>query len=214
LALVAVAGMGCNPLTMPFFFMYGAQSKHSAEFQLVTSKDTPARVVILTTYPGYVPEEFIGIERNLGAMFEQQLVESCALNKERVEVVPLAKVERYKSETPQWSTANPSVIGTHFEADYVIELTINSMSLFDQGSRHLYNGRAAISVEVFDAKKPNGQPVHNSEYTVEFPPGRPVPADEMPVSKFRLQFLKRIATDLSWKFSDHLVEETYGRKEF
>jgi len=214
IGLILIGCVGCNPLTAPFFFMYGSQSKHFAEFKLVQNRRTPVTVVVLTSYKGYVPEEFIGVERTLSSLFDQKLVECAALNSEVIKFIPIPKVEKYKSETPGWETQHPSLIGEHFKADFVIDLTITSMSMFDQGARHLYVGRGSISVEVYDAKKADSEPVFNSEYTCEFPPGRPVESSEMPIAKFRLGFLRRMATDLAWKFSDHLVEETYGRNDF
>jgi len=214
-AVVAFAAMGCNPLTMPFFMMYGAQSKQFAEYPLVTSEVREPTVLILTTFKGYVREDFVGVERTLTNMFAQKLSESCLSNEEKVTVIPVAKVERYKADNPRWQTQHPATIGEHFKADYVIDLTITSMSIFDRGTRELYSGRADISVEAYSVSQGDAQPTFTSEYSLEYPPwGRSIEVTEMPTSKFKLAFFKRITTDLAWKFTDHLVEETYGRSEF
>ena len=125
-----------------------------------------------------------------------------------------AQIRAYVAPASGGTGTMSMVFGVDTANNYFGDLTITSMSMFDQGARHLYVGRGSISVEVYDAKKADSEPVFNSEYTCEFPPGRPVESSEMPIAKFRLGFLRRMATDLAWKFSDHLVEETYGRNDF
>ncbi|HEY8505077.1 MAG TPA: hypothetical protein VIL46_10885, partial [Gemmataceae bacterium] len=201
--LVVAAGMGgtgCNPLTLPFYLIYPATgSKKYAEFELVPRHEgEPVKVMVLVSYPGYVPPEFIGAERTLGTMFLQELKRSGEANKQKIKILPLAEIEKYKREHPNWKTEHPLDIGLHFGADYVIDLEITHLSMYEPGSPHLYKGRADVSVKAYDAIRQLREPVFQTEYTRNYPRTRPEDVSDTPPSKFRLNFLKALALELSW----------------
>jgi hypothetical protein len=118
-------------------------------------------------------------------------------------------VDRFKSETPNWRTLDfKEDIGRNkeFNADYVIVLEIESLSLYQSGSGNtLLRGRANINVSVinvFDADGGDPSPHHFScDYPSEAKGA--VAVGDMTVSQFREKFVDYTARHLAWKFTAH-----------
>jgi hypothetical protein len=209
--LAAVAGVGCNPLTVPFFMMFGVDSKFEPEHRLATG-DQESTVLILAYTAPAAQTDRVGFDRQLATQIAQQLEKRCKANKEKIQIVPIHKVEKFKSDHPGWKTMGPSEIGKYFEADYVIDLEIVSVGLYEPGShKTLYKGNCKIDLAVLDLHKPHDGPVFKKSISSEYPKTRgPVPvADDNNTEKFCDSFINRIATDICWLFTAHLSDEHY-----
>jgi hypothetical protein len=212
LLLVVVTAAGCNIMALPFFLLPGMDPKHEAKCKLVPhDKDRGARVVILTSCGMETRPEFLRVDRELGRLLYMQLEDGLKKNQERVVVVPIGQVEKYKDDHPNWHSLSPEEVGKHFSADYVISLEINSVSLYEPGSINtLFRGHAEISLDVLDVLKPANGPIYREEYTINYPRARgPIPASEGNIQQFRQRFLSVVARELSWRFTAHLVEDDF-----
>jgi hypothetical protein len=209
--LVALFGIGCNPLTSVYFLMVGVDPKFEPEFRLATP-DKESRVLVLAYSAPDVRTEQVGIDRQLATTIVRQLQERCKANKEKIWIVPVHKVEKFKSDNPRWQAMGATEIGTLFDVDYVVDLEVLALSLYEHDShRSLFRGRCKIDMAVHDLHKPNDGPVYKMAFSTEYPKTRgPIPvADDNNVDKFREMFLNRIATDICWKFTAHLTQEEY-----
>jgi hypothetical protein len=209
--VLTLAGIGCNPLTGMYFLMFGVDNKVPPEFPLATP-DREVRVMVLAYSSPDVRTELVGIDRQIGTAIVRDLDRRCKYNKERVAITPIHLVEKFKSENPNWRGMGPAEIGHYFDVDYVIDMEIVNLSLYEQGSqRTLYKGRCKIDLAVLDLHKPNDGPVYKVSFSSEYPRTRgPIPvADDNNLEKFRDQFVSRIATDICWKFTTHLSQEEY-----
>lgn len=204
-------GIGCNPLTMPFFLMYGVESKNEPEFRLAVP-DKEVKVVVLAYAANDAQTDQVGIDRQIGSLVAKQLGERCLANKERVKVVPVHKVEKFKNDHPGWKTMGAVEIGKQFEADYVVDIEVVGLNLYEPGShKSLYKGRAKIDLAVFDVRKSQDGPVFHPSLTIDYPKTRgPLPVmDDNNTDKFRDGFINRIAIDICWKLTAHLSAEEY-----
>lgn len=209
---LCVAGVGCNPLTLPFFMMYGVESKVEPEYRLATP-DKEVKVVILSYTAPDGSNEQVGIDRQIGTVVAKQLAERCLANKEKVKVIPIHKVEKFKSEHPGWKTMGAVEIGKQFDADYVVDIELVGLNLYEPGShKQLYHGRCKIDLAVFDVKKPNDGPAIKPSMTIAYPSkahGPMAVMDDGNTEKFRDNFVNRIATEICWKLTTHLYSEEY-----
>lgn len=208
---VATFCTGCNLLSIPYFLMY-ADAKHPAKCKLASDdKDKEIRVVILTYAGLETRPEFLRADRELTSALAKQLGEGFQANKEKVTVVPPVQVERYKDGHPNWHAMDLVEIGDYFKADYVIDLEIDTLTLYEEGSRNtLYRGRAAISIAVMDVHKPGDEPMYKEEYTCEYPTTRgPIPVGDSTASQFRQLFLSYVAKQLSWRFTGHPTADDF-----
>jgi hypothetical protein len=212
-ALLILTGlcMGCNPLTVPFFLLLGADPKLDPDFKFTPpEKEKYVKLLILTSSALETRPEFLRADQELGGLVAQKLQDGFKQNKEKVLILPAHRVQRFKDEHPNWQALGPDEVAKHFGADYVIDLEIESLSLYEPGSQNtLYRGRAEISVSVIDLHKPDENPVYRKEYSTEYPRARPVLVEGSNPQQFRLGFLTRIATDISWLFTAHAVPDDF-----
>ncbi|HEY1381102.1 MAG TPA: hypothetical protein VGF55_30160 [Gemmataceae bacterium] len=211
--LVLAAGLGCNPLTAPFFMMFGVDSKEEPEFKLAsTDKNHEVRVVVLAYTSPDVQTDQVGVDRQLATELTRQLGDRCKANKEKVKVIPVHKVVKFKNDHPGWKSMGMDEIGRSFEADYVVDVEIVSLSLYEPGShKTLFKGYCKVDVSVLDLSKPQDGPAYHQTISLQYPTSRgPVPvADDGNTESFRQNFVRRIATELAWKFTTHLTDENY-----
>lgn len=212
LFLVAMSSSGCNLMALPFFLIPGMEPKHEAKCKLAAQDgDKEVKVLILSAAGLETRPEFLRVDRELSRLLYMQMEDGFKKNKEKVTIIPVSQVEKYKDDHPNWHSLSPEEIGKHFHADYVIDLEINTMTLYEAGSANtLFRGHAEISLDVVDVHKPSEGPIYKEEYTIDFPRARgPIPASDGSVPQFRQRFLSVIARELSWRFTAHLVEDDF-----
>lgn len=226
LALIVLAGvinLGCNPFVAPYFLMFGANEMVQPEFPLAAGplrdkdrdKDKPVRVVLLCSAGMGIPPEFVGIDKSLAQKLAAHVGVVSRANKEKLEVVPASQVDLWKSKHPAWRTLKSEQIGKEFDADYVIDMEIVSMSMYEPGSHNqFYRGRAHVSITVLSGRPGAEGPVFNpKEYTCVYPEARGAVSVDMdtPPEKFKEEFIAYVVTDLAWLFTAHAKEEEYHR---
>lgn len=207
---VAVLCTGCNILSLPFFLLPGMDPKIDAKCKLA-DKDKEVRVVILASSGLETRPEFVRVDRELSRLLAQQMEANFKKNNEKVHIVPTSRVETYKENHPDWHSQPPEKIGKYFNADYVINLEVNSITLYEPGSINtLFRGRADISLDVVDVNNPSEGPIYREEYSSEYPKVRgPVPVGDSNPGQFRQLFLTNVARELAWHFTSHLVEDEH-----
>jgi hypothetical protein len=211
--LVSLLSTGCNFFFVPYYLLMG-EAKHAPKCQLADDKNKERHVkVVILSYAGLETRpEFMRVDREIASLLSQQLQEGFKKNKEKVAIVPTRKVEEFRSNHPDWRSLKPEDIGEHFKADYVIDLSINELRLYEPGSRNtLFRGHAEISLAVLDMKKPGDEPKYREEYSCDFPKTRgPVPVDSnTSAQQFRQAFLTNVARELSWRFTAHPTSDDF-----
>jgi hypothetical protein len=212
LVLVAAASAGCDMKTMAYFLLPDA--KDDPEIRRIASEDPrkEVKVVILTYGALEVRPEFIKADLQLSELLAKQLRDLCEANDERVTIVQPRKVEAFKNTHPNWHTLDPAEIGKHFQADYVIYIEINELSLYAKGSHNsLYRGRANLSVTLVDVNKADTVYPEHKDMTCVYPAEtREIPADgDVGAMEFRHAFLNYVAKRLSWYFAPHPRRDSY-----
>lgn len=206
LLMVTAVSFGCNPVTTMYFLIPGMHSDPEAPFHLAKKpkKGKEVKVVVLTYARSGLSPDFLGVDRTLANLFAKKLTEGAEMNGDKIAVVPAHDVEKYKRENPGWKAEGAAQIGKYFDADYVIDMEINSLSLYEPGSAgNLLQGRASVGVTVTDVANPDDQPFAHP-YNGKYPRFGSRSADmDGSVDAFRQSFLNRIATDLSWIFVSH-----------
>jgi hypothetical protein len=212
LMVSAGLGTGCNVMSLPFFLIPGLEPTHEPKCRLASDdKKKEVKVLILASSGLDTRAEFVRVDRELSRLLALQLDEAFKKNKEKVSVVPFSQVEKYKDEHPNWRALDSEEIAMHFEADKVVNLEVNKVTLYEAGSANtLFRGHAEISIDVIDASKSAAGPIYSEEYTCEYPRVRgPIPVGDSNSAQFRQRFLSVVARELSWRFTSHLVEDDH-----
>ncbi|MBI3408389.1 MAG: hypothetical protein HY040_08530 [Planctomycetes bacterium] len=211
---IAILGLtwlviGCNPATLNYLLMPFSDDRVPPECKLA-SKDKEVQVAIMTTFAYLQTQpELLPVEMELSEKLAQTLRERCKDNKEKIKIIPAAKVKSAVNAAGQ--AVSPHEIGKQLKADYVISLEINNMTLYQRGSSQtLYRGNTEINVNVFEIAKPNGEArIWGPKiYSCEYPGSRgPISATDSSCQAFRAIFMNKIARDMSRYFSSSAPDE-------
>ncbi len=197
---------GCDPGTMMYFL--SPEPREEPELKRLASQDKTKEVkVAILTYAAMDPQfEFIQADRQLTLMLAREMAKLFQDNEEKVTLIPPRKVEEYKNTHPSRRGLDPVQVGEFFKADYVINLELNKLSLYEPGSgNQMLRGRANISVSLVDVHHPDDTEEPRS-FTCVYPGDSRGAVDvspETPPALFRQKFLAYVARRLSYYFAPH-----------
>jgi hypothetical protein len=213
LIVAPLATSGCTPGSIGFLMALGQDALVAPECPLAKPGKEIKVVVVADAGMKFEPE-LNDVDKHLSARLVETLRESYKVSKEKVEVVPAFKVEAFKQRQLDWRNVSPQEIGKHFGADYVINLDIIRMSLFEEKTRQLYRGRAEICVKVLEMNAPEGEGVKFSKDFIcpEYPRVSPVDVGGLSVSIFREQFLRVVAEEISHSVSSYPAERKHNMR--
>jgi len=200
-------GLGCNPLLLPFQLFSMGDAHLPSEFEFyqkakkAKQKDEIAVAIFSSAGPSLAPE-FLGTEQELTKMFSVQLKAAFDNNKEKVKLVPFAEVERFK-RNHDWKSMEDSEICRRLKADYLIDMELASLSLYEPRSRQeLYHGQVRVNVKVIDSDKNVDDLFPAKAFEHQFPGGESSwAADTCSPDVFRQKFFTRISTGLTRLFT-------------
>lgn len=204
--LTAALTTGCNPFQLAsVYMMMTGDHKIPPECKIASDdKDKEVKVVILAYSNLETRPEFLRVDYELSSLMAKLIQDSAKEDKQKITVITASKVQKYKDDHPNWQAIGAAEIGKHFGADYVIDVAIESIGLYEPNSRNqLFRGHTEISLACIDVQHPDDDPIFRKEYTKEYPRTRgPIPVDGSTTSatQFRQAFLNHIATDLAWCF--------------
>ena len=199
--------IGCGPANFAMLLMPFSDDRIDPKCKLATKKEVT--VCLVTNFATLeTRSDVIPAEAELAELFAQQLRKRAEVNRERIKIVPPAKVRSYKNKA-DFAARSLHDVGKHFEADYVVSLEITNLSLYEKGSQQtLYRGNTEIHVNVVDMKKPAGEgTIFTEHYRREYPVNAARDASEGSVGRFRAQFLNTVAADLARLFTAYPSDE-------
>jgi hypothetical protein len=206
-----VLNLGCNPMTLSYFLTFGQEDKIDAECKISASKEV--KLVILVAPSGLETRpELMHTDRELADRLTRALTKRFADNKEKVKIVPAYQVAQFQDKNPDWREWTSRDIGKRFNADYVLSVEINSMSLYEPGSyNRLYRGKAEIALTVTDMSKPAGEDRKwDHIYSTTYPGARgPIEVEGSSVQEFRNLFQNHLAKQLSKFFAAYPNDERF-----
>ena len=214
--LAVAAGVGCNPLLAPFYLL-ARNDKHPAEYSLWDNRPKGAdeiTVAVLVTPGPRIAPELAGMDRLLAQEVVTQLQTRTRTNKEKVKVIPVSQLEKFKRDHPKWRIEHPRDVGEQLDADFVINVEIMEAGLYEPGNRQLLQARAMLNVSAFAVAKPE-EDSQVFQYDYEYAPTHssfPEMADMKSLTVFRREFLSRVASELCWKFTPHPTDESSSFK--
>jgi len=209
---LAIAG-GCNIPSLPFFLM-GGESKVEAKWHRLATddKDTKIKVAILASNNLEVREHLAKIDLDMSKAVVYHLKTLCEYNKENVEVVSVNKIEAYKQHHPEWNDGPLDLpkIGKDLKVKYLIYLELNKLTLYEPGTRQLYQGETELEITLIDVPKGADDIPDKKEFHERYPSTPIDTSDEPNPNAFRNRFVSHIAERIAWEFTAHPTEKDYG----
>ena len=203
--LLAFAGMGCNPATL--YFLMRGDDKKKPEIPLPAKEGKKeVTVAILTNGSPSLGYDFAGAERELAALIAKRMMEDTKEDKHPIRVIEQAKVDRFKASNPAWQTVSGGAVGKQLGADYVIDLTLTTMSMYQpEYGKEFYQGRASLQVVVYDTAapdKPLQDYVHNSAQEQQS-------TAAVSPAGYRRWFIDRVATEVAYRHIPHVTATNF-----
>jgi hypothetical protein len=143
-----------------------------------------------------------GFERKLSSNIAKELPEMAQEVGQKLAVIDPAKLDAFKMKCPNWNGMHASERGRMLEADFVLDIHVEKMSLYQPGTE-IYDGRADVTVDVYDV---DAGPVKEPEYYYIYPfkyPNTSVVDQLGPVNRFKKDFLEHLAVELCEKHVAH-----------
>jgi len=154
-------------------------------------------VVFLTKTAPSTGLEFAAADRDLADKLAKRLPEMAKENKQKIRVVSPTQVNKFKIANPHWKQMNAAEIGEKLGADFVLEVWLDKMRLYEPGSlNNIYKGSAEVTVTITNVGSPDS--VRNDRYVHSFtyPKTGSRDASVMPESQFRQYFIETLASEL------------------
>jgi hypothetical protein len=204
----ALIGSGCTSGTIGYLLGMAYPNNDPEMFSFTKHKKNPKVVFLVcqANLPYHTNTDLLNTDQLLAQRLVQVLTRFYQDNRDKIQIVPLARIEEFKSKHPtDWKTMGPEELGRHFGADYVVNMDISKLSLVEGGL--LLRGRAEIHVAVVD--------VHDAAegkqqiYTCEYPGHGPVSSSDCTADVFRSRFVDKMSLDLGRWFASYPREMRY-----
>ena len=204
-ALLAVLTIGCSPLSM-IGFIFGRDEKVAAPYPLTLDKDKDRKkdevvVLLLTQLAPGTGREFATADRDLAGKLAKQLPEQAKEGskdkKLKMRVISPTQVDKFKMANPQWKSMSAGDIGQKLGADFVLDIYMDKMRLYQPGSlNNIYEGRAEVSVSIYKVGAEGGE--YKDKYQIPFAYPRTGIRDTASTqeSQFRMMFLDNLTAEI------------------
>jgi hypothetical protein len=207
LTFATVLTIGCNPLSTISFLTQSDPVK-PAEYPLV-AKDGPKKgkevvvALFISSAPGIGPV-FAGSEGKLASDIAKKIPEMAKESKQKLVVLDPAEVNKFKMRNPTWKSMNPSEWGKKLGVDFVLDIHLDKMSLYQPGSlNQLYEGRAEVTVDTYDVEAGPGEPKYNYVLPFSYPHTGILDATTIPQNRFKQDYLEHLASEIAMKHVEH-----------
>jgi hypothetical protein len=209
--LAATLPIGCNPFAT--YSNIGPQPEpiKQADYPLVF-KDGPkkGKDVVVAVFVSSTPEirkEFEGCEGQLVSDTAKRLQEMARENKQKLVVLDPTLVNKFKKKNPTWNSMYPNQWGKELGVDYVLDIHLNKMSLYQPGSQNqFYEGQTEVAVDVYDVDAGIAEPKYNYVYPFKYSQTGVANATSIPLIRFKYDFLDHLAAELAMKHVAHKVD--------
>jgi len=210
--LAATLPIGCNPFATHRIEVYrDEQPIKPAEYPL-TYKDKPKKgeefvVAVFVSSTPEIRKEFDGIEGQLVSDTAKKLQEMARESKQKLVVLDPTLVNKFKKKNPTWNRMHPSQWGVELGVDYVLDIHLNKMSLYQPGSSNqIYEGQAEVAVDVYDVGVGIAEPKYHYIDSFKYPQTGVLNATSIPVIRFKFDLLDHLAAELALKHVEHKVD--------
>ena len=210
--LLAVGAIGCNPLNIAGF-IFARDDMRPAPYPLAFGKDGPKKdkdEVVVVLLPQVAPgagRDFVTADRELAEKLSRLLPELAKQNKDKdarkLRVVSPTQVDKFKMVNPQWKQMSAGEIGHKLGADFVLEIYLDKMRLYQPNSQNsIYEGRAEVSVAIYEIGETGGDVKDRYTVPFAFPRGLVRDAAAVPESEFKKQYLEALTAEIAHQHVD------------
>lgn len=168
----ALAGClaGCQWFAAPFL-LWGEEPTRTvpAEYPYLTGKKVAILVWADSDTLFEYPQVQLEVSEHVAAALDS--ADELATKKgARLAIVPNRQVTAYQRSEVNWDREHPAKIGKQFSADRVLMIELTQYTTREPESTHLYRGRIAGNIKVYDPAYPDSRPAYKTTVEVAYPP--------------------------------------------
>jgi hypothetical protein len=202
--------IGCSPQTLSIFLMPFTDTNIPPEHKLF-AKDREITLVILSSFVDPpIHHDLLGADAELAGHLANAFRKRCADNKHRIKIVQDAQVRGELLNPLERGEVRAVEIGKKHKADYVLDLTIKSMTLKEPNFYpEMFRGRADIAMTLYKVGAKEGEAApFSKEFRTEYPrSGAPIEVGRASATQFRDAFLPALAREITKVFIAYSPDE-------
>jgi hypothetical protein len=211
---LAWVSVGCNPQSISMFLMPFTDNNTPPEYKLFSADKEITLAVVTNFARPEIHPDLQAADAELAELVAQAFRKRCTDNKHKIKIVPIAQVRSQELKQRQLTGGELTgvEIGKNLKADYVLELTINSVSVYEKNTwPQMYRGKTEIAVSLCKVDVKDGEhKVFARHYARIFPAGSgPIDANSMSLAMFRRGFLVKVANDVAKMFIAYPPDESH-----
>ena len=199
-APLAMTTTGCTPAA--WSILLNPSGSKPATYPLTPLKNHDSkevRVVVMTNQGPSLSWEFASIDRELSSQISKNLAEGTKTEKNPIKIIRPEDVDKFKSQNPTWKIMNPGLIAKQLNADYLIDVAITGIGLYQPNSANsIYQGWATVDVTVYESG------FESSRYSFPHKSSlHPTASDSMPPGQYKASLIKQLALELASRHMTH-----------
>ena len=211
LAAVAIVSLsGCAQAVL-LGYLIGGPPSIEPDFDAQTGFSVTAediKVAVVCYAPKELKWDFEKLDEEIAAAVSQRLFMGGAKN-----VIDPDYIRAWMEENPDWE--RPEEIGAAFGVDYVVDIEINSFSLYEENSTTLYRGRTDAQVNVVAMDDPEselaeGERIYSKQVDLVYPTRIPRSTQEESYQQFKRDYLSRLSETIGWIFIERFNGDMIG----
>lgn len=189
---------GCQALALPFL-MWGEEPTKSvpAEYPHLDGK----KLCILVWADNDTLFEF----RNVQLELSEYVAAALKANLKKADLVPNRAVIDYQRSDADWDRKPPAQVGAALGAERALLIELTQYSTREPDSPHLYRGRIAANVKIYDTSVANSSPTYKTTIETAYPPGAAAEWGSSDTS-VRDAAMRGFAAEVSGRFHDRKVK--------
>jgi hypothetical protein len=212
--VLAWVSIGCNPqslsmLLMPFQGDDGVQPEYK---MFIKDKEVTLAIVTNFVKPDIRPD-MQGADTELAEQLSMAFRKRCEENKHKLKLIPMAQVRSNQlKQQLDGGDYSPVTLGAALKADYVLDLSVNSFSLYEKGNiSKMFRGTTDISINLYSVVPKDGvHRVKSKEFQCSHPRnGVPIDAGSLSVTSYRNIFAATVANDIVKMFVAYSPDEKH-----
>jgi hypothetical protein len=135
----------------------------------------------------------------------EHIVEAMKPNVRGISFIPCRNVVELQRQDVDWDRKDPALLGARFGADRVLMIELTQYTTREPQSPHLYRGRIAANVKVYNTQYRDADPVFRTAVEVAYPPDSSGQWGTNDLA-IRQATMEVFAADLSGRFYDRQVK--------
>jgi hypothetical protein len=211
LGLLAGFSLGCSPASLAMLVLPWMPNNVDPDYKLF-AKDKEITLVLLVNFaqPPIHPDH-VSVKDELPDHVAQFFRKRCQENKHKIKIVSQVEARSQEQRLKAEGTYSPDELGKHFKADFVLELNVQSCSLYEKNHfPKAFRGVVEMSVHLHKLNAKDEDDFHR-DLKLEFPTGlrEPIDSGSTNPTAFRRMFLTKVARDVTKLFIAFPADEKH-----